>query len=121
MRYLLMFKPDANPDPAEHACKQDVPEMATLIADLTRAGVVVSTVGLKPGDSGARLRMSGGKFTMTDGPFAEAKELVAGVCLVEVPSKDEATKLARRFLEVAGGGEAEVREVQEPGHPTTTS
>ena len=71
---------------------------------------MISTLGLKP--SGARPRSAVGRsLSVTDGPFAEAKELVAGVCLVEVASKDEATALAKRFLEVAGGGEAEVRQV----------
>jgi hypothetical protein len=73
--------------------------------------VLVGTEGLKPSAyNGARLQRSGGKITVMDGPFAEAKELVAGFVLVEVPSKEAAVELAERFLEVAGEGSAEVRE-----------
>ena len=115
MRYLMMFKPDEAPPGGEHACKQELPEMAQLFGDLTKAGVLLSSTGLYGSEKGARLRYTGGAFALTDGPFAEAKELVGGVALVEVPSKAEAVELARRFLRIAGGGEAEVREVMEVG------
>jgi hypothetical protein len=109
---MLLFKPDAEPDPGTHACKQDLPEMARLTGELRAAGVLQVTEGLLPDDA-VRVRLSGGRRTVTDGPFAEAKELVAGCAVVELPSRPEAVALAERFLRIAGGGEAEVRRVQE--------
>jgi hypothetical protein len=117
MRFMLLFKPDKEPEPGVHACKQNLPEMAKLIGELRQSGVLLSTEGLLPSESGARVRFSGGKMTVTDGPFAEAKELIAGVALVKVNSKADAVDLARRFLTIAGGGEGDVLEVAEPPAP----
>ena len=114
MRYLMMFKPDRNPEPGEHACKQNLPEMAKLVGELTTAGVLLSSTGLLGSENGARLRLTGNKLSVTDGPFAEAKELVAGVAVVNVGSKAEAVELAGKFLRIAGGGDCEVRQVDEP-------
>lgn len=113
MRYLMMFKPNEAPPPGEHACKKDKPEMRALLAKLTAEGVLLSTEGLLPSENGARVRLAGGKQTVTDGPFAEAKELVAGLAVVRVNSKAEAIEVAKQFLAIADGGEAEIREVME--------
>ena len=69
--------------------------------------------GLHPSARGAKVRLANGKVAVTDGPFAEAKELIAGFALVKVASKQEAIGLAQRMLQIAGEGEAEVREVVE--------
>ena len=92
--------------------------MATLIGELTAAGVLLSATGLLGSETGARLRLSGTRLIVTDGPFAEAKELVAGVAVVDVPSKAEAVELAEEFLRIAGGGDCEVRQVDEPAAAT---
>lgn len=112
MRYMIMFKADSDTEAAAPACIAK-PEMGRFIQEMTARGVVVHTDGLQPSvRNAARLRLNGGKFAVTDGPFAEAKELVAGFALVEVPSYEAALDLARRFLEIAGDGNAaEVREV----------
>src|SRR5919112_634404 len=79
MRFMLMFKSDQPVEPGTSPCKQQLPEMAKLMGELKRSGVLVYTDGLMPLDRGARVRMTpGGKATVRDGPFAEAKELVAG-------------------------------------------
>lgn len=114
MRFMLLFKPDKEPEPGVHACQQNLPEMVKLIGELKQSGVLLSTEGLLPSELGARVRLSGGKLTVTDGPFAEAKELIAGVALVQVKSKANAVELARRFLTIAGGGESDVLQVSEP-------
>ncbi len=114
MRFMLMFKPITDLPPGVHACRKDLPEMAKLMAELKEQGVLIDTHGLKSSDSGARVRYDDGKLTIRDGPFAEAKELIAGVALVEVASKAEAVELTKRFLTIAGGGEGDVVEVQEP-------
>jgi hypothetical protein len=113
MRYMLMFRPNEAPPPGTHACRADLPEMQKLIADLTTSGVLLSTQGLMGSATGARVRFSEGKMSVRDGPFAEAKELVAGVCVVEVNSREEAVALAQRFLKIAGGGEGDVLQVIE--------
>jgi hypothetical protein len=109
MRYMIMFKTEKDHEGVP-VCK-DTTEMQRFIGELARDGVVLSTEGLYPSERGARVRLAGGKVSVMDGPFTETKELVAGYVLVEVPSKEEATALAGRFLGVAGEGTAEVREV----------
>lgn len=113
MRYMILFKADAETEAAAPACMA-LPEMGRFIEELREDGVLVATEGLKPTSANAaRVGRAGGKVSIVDGPFAEAKELVAGFVLVEVPSRDAAVGLAVRFLEVAGEGAAEVREVFE--------
>ena len=113
MRFLLMFKGDKPPEGGDVACKQNLPEMKKLMAELKAKGVVISTEGLEGPEKGARIRVSNGKYSVIDGPFAEAKELIAGVCVIEVNSKQEAMDLAKKFLEIAGGGESEIRQVMD--------
>jgi|CXWL01.1.fsa_nt_gi hypothetical protein len=93
-----------------------------LSADFARQGVLVSTGGLAPSAMGARVRLAGGKVTVTDGPFAEAKEVVGGFAIVQVASREEAIALSRRFWEVHAEvmgpdyvGEGEVRQLFDPG------
>jgi hypothetical protein len=118
MRYLMTFTSAEPPRPGESACKQNLPEMARLTEELKAAGVLLATEGLLPPDRGARVALSAGKLVVHDGPFAEAKEVVAGFALVRVASKAEAVALAGRFLTIAGGGRCDVLEVLEPaaGH-----
>jgi hypothetical protein len=71
--------------------------------------VLIATDGLQPSSKGARVRVSDGKFTVLDGPFTETKELIAGYAIVQAKSKQEAIELAKRFLEVVGEGESEIR------------
>jgi hypothetical protein len=95
-----------------------------LSEDYAKAGVMVGGGGLAPSSLGARFRLAGGKVTVTDGPFAEAKEIIGGYAIVEVGSKAEAVELARRFFQihadvlgpsyVAGG---EVRQMFDPAGP----
>ena len=113
MRFLLMFKGDKPPEPGDAACKQNLPEMKKLMAELKAKRILVSSEGLEGPEKGARVRVTNGKYSVIDGPFAEAKELVAGVCVVEVQSKQQAIDLAQKFLEIAGGGESEIRQVME--------
>src|SRR5947199_5526346 len=106
MRFMLMFKTDTEPTPGVSACKQYLPEMAKLMGELTATGVVLSSEALLPSAS-ARVTFNRGHVAVTDGPFAEAKEVVAGFCIVRVNSKAEAVELAGRFLAVAGEGRCE--------------
>jgi hypothetical protein len=84
-------------------------EMGQFIGEMAKEGVLLATDGLQPSSKGARVRISDGKFTVTDGPFTETKELVAGFAIVQAKSKQHAIELAKRFLEVVGEGESEIR------------
>jgi hypothetical protein len=90
-------------------------EMGKLIEEMTKAGVLLATEGCMPSSKGALVRYAGGKFTVTDGPFTESKELVAGFALFQVKSKEEAVEWTQRFLKVAGEGENEIRQIFEGG------
>jgi hypothetical protein len=91
-------------------------EMATYHEQLAKAGVLRDASGLQPSAKGWRIRYSGGKRTVVDGPFAETKELIAGYTLIEVASREEALEWTKRFPNPAHGGkdcEIEVRQLFE--------
>ena len=114
MRFLCIYKP-SKPEgtPPTH---QEMAEMGKLIEDMTKSGVLISTEGCLPSALGARVRLSNGKMTVTDGPFTEAKEVIGGFALIEVPSKQEAIEQTKHFLKIAGDGESEIRQIYEaPG------
>ncbi len=112
MRFLLIYrpgKPEGTPmDP------QKMMALGKMCEDLTKAGIVITSAGLQPSSRGSRVRNARGQITVTDGPFAEAKELIGGINLIQVGSKEEAIELAKRFLSIAGEGETEIRQVFEP-------
>ncbi len=108
MKYLSVYKTkEAGVPPTP----EQMAEMGKLISEMTASGVLLATEGCLPSARGARVRRSGANVTVTDGPFTESKELIAGFALLEAKSKQEAIDLAKRFLEVAGDGECEVREI----------
>ena len=88
--------------------------MGKLIEEGMKAGWLLATEGCLPTALGARVRRSNGKLTVTDGPFTESKELVGGFAILKANSKEEAIELARQFLQVAGEGECELRQLYEP-------
>jgi len=111
MRFLCLYKPS-------HAegvppTQEQMTAMGKLIAEDMKSGVLLATEGCLSSAKGARVRMTSRKFTVTDGPFAEAKELVGGFALIQAKSKAEAIEYVKRFLKVAGDGETEVRQVYE--------
>ncbi len=88
--------------------------MDAFITEVTKAGVLLATGGLAPLDEGVRVSYTDGEYTVLDGPFTEAKELVGGWALMECRDKDEAVEWTKRFLGVAGHGEVMVRQVFGP-------
>jgi hypothetical protein len=112
MKFVSIWKPDpaafAAPPDAEH-----MSAMGALIGELMSAGVLLDTGGVTDGGATLRVQRTGGKTTVTDGPFSETKELVGGFAIFNVNSKDEAIALTRRFLEISGDGAAELHEVTE--------
>ena len=110
MRFLSIYKTvetGVPPTPEKMA------EMGQLIEEATKAGELLATEGCLPSALGARVRLAGGKVTVTDGPFTESKELIAGFALLQAGSKEEAIEMAKRFLKVAGEGECEIRQIFE--------
>jgi hypothetical protein len=88
-------------------------EMGRFYEELARAGVLLAAEGLHPTSKGARLKFSGGKTTVIDGPFTESKELIAGFCLIQAKSKEEVIAWMR-WAPFGGGVELEIRQVLEP-------
>ena len=108
MRFLSIYKTvERNTPPSiEH-----VEKMGKLIEESMKAGVLLATEGCLPSALGARVRLSNGKITVTDGPFIESKELIGGFAILEASSKAEAIELTKTFLDVAGDGECEIRQL----------
>ena len=120
MRFMLMIK--GNQD--YEAGKPPSPELEAAIGAYTekmmKSGVVVGVGGLYPSSHGARVRLAKGRLTVSDGPFAEAKELIGGYAIVEVESKEVAVQMAKDFLQLhrdvlgpSYEGESEVRRMHE--------
>jgi hypothetical protein len=104
MQFLVY---DPNPDPnAAPPTPEMMAEMGQFIDEATKAGVVVATGALQP--TGTRLRLSGGAFTVTDGPFIELKELTGGFAVIETQSLEEAVEWSKRFRKIVGDGESEI-------------
>ncbi len=90
-------------------------EMGQFMEEMTRSGKLIATGAFAPVTGGTtKISLTGGTFTVTDGPFTESKELIGGWALTEVDSKEEAIELTKRFLEIAGGGESTLRRIFGP-------
>ena len=106
MRFLMTTNgPATTPD------QQVFEEMGRFVEELSRNGVLLAAGGL---DSGTHVSSAGGTVTFTDGPFAEAKEVIVSFALVDVRSHDEAIELARRFWKIVGDGDGDIRQVFGP-------
>jgi len=108
MRFLCIYRPSA-PESDAPPTQAEMQSMGKLIGEMQQAGVLLAAEGCMSSAHGVRVRLNNHKFTVTDGPFPETKELLAGFCLLQVKSKPEAVEWAKRFLAVAGDGESEVR------------
>ncbi len=109
LTYDPNYKPEGGPPPTPEL----MAEMGKFVAEAIQAGVVVTTGALQP--KGTRLHLSNGKFTVTDVPFIELKELLAGWAVLRVKSLDEAIEWAKRFRKIIGDGETEIVQVFGPG------
>ncbi len=108
MRFLSIYKTaESNTPPSP----EFVASMQKLIEEGMKSGWLVATEGCLPSALGARVRKSGGKVTVVDGPFTESKEVVGGFAILEAKSKEDAIRLAKEFLKVAGDGECELRQI----------
>lgn len=116
MRFLSMIR--INEGTGQRPGDELMSEMVKLLDEMTRAGVLLDTAGLRPTSEGVRVRLSRGRISVVDGPFTEAKEVIGGFAMFEVASKEEALEWTRRFLHIHGDQweiECEVRQVEEMG------
>ena len=110
MKFLSVYKSVERGVPPT---QEEMDKMGKLIEQEMRAGTLLATEGCLPSALGARVRISGGKVTVTDGPFTESKEVIGGFAILQANSKAEAIEMTKRFLEVAGEGKCELRQVYE--------
>ncbi len=120
MRYLTFIRhPESYRSSPPPAALMEA--MGEFVQRSFRDGTLVDTGGLLPSKDGVRLRIAGGRLTVTDGPFSEAKEVIGGWAILKADTKEEALRVAREFMELhrkhwpAFEGEAEVRPMYEPG------
>jgi hypothetical protein len=112
MKFLSMYK---SVEKGRFPTAEEMAVMGKLVEDGMKAGYLLAVEGCMPSASGARVRLSNGEITVTDGPFTESKEVVGGLAIMELDSKQEAVKYVKQFLAVAGDGECELRQLYE--HP----
>jgi len=107
MRFLMIWTPDTNALPTQ----QHIETMNGFIEESFKSGALLATGGLLAPSAGARVRSRKGEITVTDGPYAEAKEVIAGFALMQAGSKAEAIEHAKDFVRLAGDGETVIHVV----------
>jgi hypothetical protein len=120
MRFLMMIKANADYEAGKPPSPELMAGMGRLMGEMAQAGILLAAEGLQPSSRGARISVKGGRRQTTDGPFAEAKELVGGYAILEAPSLAEAKILASRVVDVhleAGVADfdMEIRALSAPG------
>jgi hypothetical protein len=114
MRFMLLIKANEDSEAGVLPSEELLAEMGKFNEELAKAGVMLAGEGLQPSSKGARVKFSGGKRTVIDGPFTEAKELIAGFWLIQAKSKEEAIEWVKRVPNPTGDeGEIEIRQVFE--------
>jgi len=105
-----------NTEQTRAEAKPPTPELMAALGKLTedgiKSGVLVTTGGV--GEKGMRVKLAGGKYTVTDGPFIEAKELMGGFAVLNLKSLDEAVAWTKRFRDIVGEGESEIVQIYGP-------
>jgi hypothetical protein len=121
MSIVMVDKSDKNFESGMPPEPKLMAAIGKMAEELFKSGVMLETGGLRPTSTGARVRAAGGKVTVKDGPFTEAKELIGGYAIMQVRSKEEAVELGKKFMQAhidALGasfvGELEVRQLADP-------
>jgi hypothetical protein len=111
MRYLCIYKPAK----AEGAppTQTEMEKMGKYIEQSFKEGTLLATEGCLSSSLGARVRKTNGQFKVVDGPFTEAKEIVGGFAIINAKSKEDAIRITKDFLNIAGDGETEIRQLYE--------
>jgi hypothetical protein len=118
MKFMLTYQQNPKaPPPSMEKLKQ----LGEYTMKNIASGLVVLTGGLIRPTTGIKVKSEGGKFSVTDGPFAESKELIDGFAVVNVQSKEEAIAVAREFMGIAGDGEGEILQMFDGGGPPPTT
>src|SRR5712691_6601653 len=112
MRFMMLVRADKNTEAGVLPSKELVAAMGQFNEEMVKAGVLLAADGLQPSSKGARIKFSRGKRTVTDGPFTETKELIAGFWMIQVKSKEAAIEWAKR-VPFADGEVIEIRQVFE--------
>ncbi len=115
MRFMIIRKADAETEAGLMPSEELISAMAAYNEELVKAGVMIAGDGLQRSAKGARVKFSGGKPSITDGPFTESKELIAGYSIFQVASKEEALDWVKRWPQIDGHGnvELEIRQLFE--------
>lgn len=108
-RFMALLKARESDAPKLSAEREEL--RARLLEEMTRSGVMLANLALRPAARGSRLQRTGDRISVIDGPFAESKELIAGYVLVDVPTHEEARSWARRYIETVGAEQVDVREL----------
>jgi len=129
MKYLMMVKIDPATDEGRRFEKGAPPDPRLMAAidrhaeEMARAGILLGTGGLLPSSRGARVRAAEGRLSVTDGPFAESKELIGGYAILEAASRERAIELGQQFMQIhvdvlgpAYKGELEIRQMYDDGN-----
>jgi hypothetical protein len=109
---FMVYDPNFDPETAAEPTPEMMAEMGQFIGEAMQAGAVVATGALLP--NGTRLKRSDGKFTVTDGPFIELKELTAGFAVIRADSLEEAIEWCKRFRNIVGDGTSEIVQLLGP-------
>ena len=111
MKFLMIYRSDPN---APLPTPEQMQALGQFTAEMVASGVVKMTGGIVRPSKGTEVRLSAGKFSVTDGPFPETKELIDGYAIVEAKSRDEAVELSRKFMSIAGEGHGEILRLFDP-------
>lgn len=121
MRFMMIVKGDADYEAGKPPSAELMAAVAKHAEDAARRGVLLDSGGLHPSARGARVNVAGGKLTVVDGPFAEAKELVGGYAVLRADSREEAIRMGREFMQIhadilgpSWSGQLEIRQMHEP-------
>ena len=117
MRFLMIYTPAEQTmkrhEAGEPPTQEEQAVMGKLMEEWTKVGVLLSAEGCLPSAKGAKVKKSGKDIKVTDGPFAEAKEVVGGLAIVKAGTRAEAIEWAKKFLDVAGDGETRIFQLYE--------
>lgn len=118
MKFLSIYKTVERGGPPS---PDEISSMGDLVEDGMRSGYLLAVEGCMPSATGARVRLSNSNLTVTDGPFAESKEVIAGLAILQANSREEAIEHVKNFIRVAGDGECELRQLFEAVQNTPAS
>ncbi len=113
MRFMIIHNSNEANEAGIPPSKEMIANIGSIIGEAAQKGILLAGEGVHASSKGARLTHEGGKFTVTDGPFAEAKELIAGFVIIDVPSKQDAIEWAKRYAQALGDVRLEIRQVVE--------